>query len=685
MRIVKKNNGQEKIFCQALGPSGGPARRSGAVLVGVYGAGVTENHIIIPRQYCKFIIVRDFAAGMAEGTVHGDGTVGITEDPAEQIDRPVEDRAESDENGTESVEDGAESDEDGAVEQQQLCNECGDGLATLFCSKCGAICRECSARHQKLAVYREHGDVISLAEAAIEQRDNTCRTHELPVPVPVDVVTAQERPRATLPHPRRVVDYQERVAELEIVKTQIEETCATIASQKTSLLQKMTEDFQSAHDCMRAREADLKEKVSELVENKVELLTKQKEKICEAIAALKTEVDTASEGSSDLSDYDCFLVEPWAVADIDFSISLDNIDKLGDVFYGNKPTVISRIPEKPMVFESAEVRFSVKVKVDCCDIKATLSSVSNPAGNVVQAQIHQLEDRIYCAQFVPNSRGRHILSITVSNQQANNEEKVSIFVLCKPGQTCIKKFPNFKTPCGIAVMSNNQLVVADRHNGQLALVGRTSGNILNTMPMSQPYGVTVTADGTIFACRSHAIEKFSAGGQYMQTIGREGINPLEFNCPQSIKTVGDELYICDTKNCRIQVLDFDGNYLRGFQMSGSTKPYDIASTGELLYIVGDRDICVCNMEGGFMRKLELQDSPVKHSKIRGICIGHCGSIFITERGSKGVYVYKPSGEYVTTFGLCSDNLTKNTRGGIAVDKDGFVYVCNYSHSCVCVF
>ena len=674
--------------------------------------GKSSKIYIIPRQYCKFIIVRDFAAGMAEG---GDATGGITEDGAGQIDGPVEDGAESDEDGAgqidRPVEDGVESDDNRTVEQQQLCNECGDGLATLFCSKCGTICRECLARHGKLAVYREHGDVISLAEAANEQRDiiplqrpPISGMHEFEgSPVPVGVVTAQERlrlragtmplPGSPLPHARmpaavvRLTNSEERVAELEIVKKKIEETCATIASQKISLPQKISDRFQSAHDLLRAREEDLKEKVSELAENKVEILTKQKEKICEAIAALNNvtarQVGGATfDGSSALRDYNYLMMEPCVVADIDFSISLDNIiDKLGDVFYGNKPMLISRIPENPMVFESAEVRFSVKVNVGCCDIKATLSSVSNPAGNVVQAQIRQLEDRIYCAQFVPNNRGHHTLSITVSNQQGNNEEKVDIFVLCNPGQKCIEKFSNFKTPCGIAVTSKDQLVVADRDNDQLAVVDRTSGNILKAMSMSQPYGVTVTVDGTIFACRFHAIEIFSAGGQH-NTIGCEGSNPLEFNCPRSIKAIGDKLYVCDTKNCRIQVLDFDGNYLRGFQMSGSTKPYDIASTGGLLYIVGDRDICVYNMEGEFVRKLELQDSPVKHSKIRGICIGHCGSIFITENGSKGVYVYKPSGKYVTTFGLCSE---KNTHGGLTVDNDGFVYVCNYSRSCVCVF
>ena len=556
------------------------------------------------------------------------------------------------------------------------CAECRDGVPTQRCRKCGIICSGCVVQHRKLRAYRDH-HVIETAEERYFSQGKRKVTEYTPVV------------RQSL------AKIEERVAELEKVNEKIKVTCTCIENMKTSRVQEISTAFQEAQAILVTREEALEQEVSKLAESKISILRKQEEKTREAIAALKAVIDGTVRQVDEITDekkkelnralkeYDYLMMEPCAVADIRFSISLQSMNELGDVFCSNKVMVIN-VPESPQVFHSAEVHF--RVKVECSEVKATLSSKSNP-GNVIKAKIRQLDDKIYCAEVFPNDRGRGTVSITVSDQQGTTKEEVDVFVLCDPYrfQNCIQKeFSDFSNPHGIALTPNDQLVVADHNNDRLALVDRTSGNILNTMPMSQPYGVTVTADGTIFACRSHAIEIFSAGGQHIKTVGCEGSNPLEFNRPRSIKTVGDKLYVCDTKNCRIQVLDFDGNYLRGFQMSGSTKPYDIASIGELLYIVGDRDICVYNMEGEFMRKLELQDSPVKHSKIRGICIGHCGSIFITENGSKGVYVYKPSGEYVTTFGLCSDNLTKSTHGGLAVDNDGFVYVCNYSHSCVCL-
>ena len=145
--------------------------------------------------------------------------------------------------------------------------------------------------------------------------------------------------------------------------------------------------------------------------------------------------------------------------------------------------------------------------------------------------------------------------------------------------------------------------------------------------------------------------------------------------------------MCDRGNGRIQALDLDGNYVREFPTPDCSSPYDITPSGGLLYIVGCGDICVCDMEGGFMKTLELRGSPVQHSGVYGVCTGYSGYIFITENGGgkEGVYVYKPSGEYVTAFGLRSDGMIENTDGGIAIDDDGFVYVCSYSSSYVWVF
>ena len=574
------------------------------------------------------------------------------------------------------------------------CAQCKEVPSARKCRTCGFICEDCVLQHKRLKVYRRHV-VAEMGEepepSAPEPTARRRRAQSMPAsPYPTD------SPRPFVVHPERVEDLQKRVAELDEVKKEIEETCASVETLKIDRQREISEAFQTAQNLLKVREANLKEKVANLAETKITILTQQMKKFCEAIAALNNVINvtagqvsgvTDEELSTALQNCDRLVMEPCALADISFSISLDTINELGDVLCNNKVVVVGRIPENWQVFQPAEVHFCIEV--ECNEVSAVLSSKSNP-GNVVRAEIHQLEDKSYRATFAPNDRGRSTLSITFSTQEATSKADVdNMFVVCDPRrfQKCIQKFSNFNNLHGIAVTAKDQLVVADRGNNRLALVDRTSGEILKTMPMSQPRGVTVTADDTVYACHPHAIEKFSASGQHVRTIGCKGSNPLEFKAPRSIKTIDNELYVCDTGNSRIQVLDLDGNYVREFPTPDCSSPRDITSSGGLLYIVGRCDICVCDMEGGIMKKLELQGSPVQHSDVYGVCTGYSGYIFITENGSnkEGVYVYKPSGEYVTAFGLSSDDMIRNTTGGIAVDDDGFVYVCSYSDSYVWVF
>ena len=53
-------------------------------------------------------------------------------------------------------------------------------------------------------------------------------------------------------------------------------------------------------------------------------------------------------------------------------------------------------------------------------------------------------------------------------------------------------------------------------------------------------------------------------------------------------------------------------------------------------------------------------------------------------GSIGVYVFQPSGEHVASLSLVSSGGFQYPAG-IAIDDDGFVYVCDYVIGTVSVF
>ena len=74
--------------------------------------------------------------------------------------------------------------------------------------------------------------------------------------------------------------------------------------------------------------------------------------------------------------------------------------------------------------------------------------------------------------------------------------------------------------------------------------------------------------------------------------------------------------------------------------------------------------------------------PLSHYPCRGICVDCSGHIFVTQCGSgvECVYVFKPSGEHVATLDQASSGVRMGCPVGIAIDEDGFVYVCDFNSS-----
>ena len=84
-------------------------------------------------------------------------------------------------------------------------------------------------------------------------------------------------------------------------------------------------------------------------------------------------------------------------------------------------------------------------------------------------------------------------------------------------------------------------------------------------------------------------------------------------------------------------------------------------------MAGDKSICVYSpINGAFVRQLNLEPSSLE--QFNGICFDSTGHIIASN--DNGVYVFKSSGECVRKI----DSLFQ--PAGVAVDDDGFVYVCD---------
>lgn len=121
---------------------------------------------------------------------------------------------------------------------------------------------------------------------------------------------------------------------------------------------------------------------------------------------------------------------------------------------------------------------------------------------------------------------------------------------------------NFKSPSGLAVTPDGTVYVAD---AELAVVvpldldgapyAALGANILK-----RPAGVAydVQQDRLLVAdTAAHDVKVFDRAGNLLATFGAPGEGVGEFNRPTHLAVWRNELYVADTFNARIQVLDLD--------------------------------------------------------------------------------------------------------------------------------
>ena len=609
---------------------------------------------------------------------------------------------------------------------EAVCEQCSKGKSVAFCRQCtDFICAECATLHRKLKVFAGH-KVVTLEDLKKGGAKDVPQKKAPPPKCPdhgermkifcFDCNRLICRDCTLIDHNGHSYNFLNKCA-TEARKTILDSltplrkvqaniasadqklagTEAQVGSQEEKVCKSIQQSFHKLKAVLEQRETELVKKVQTLAQEKKDALTAQRKGLQMAQTEIQSLVEFVEKNVENTSDQDLMDIlsqllskveegekrhqqlslDPATTADITCCPpSPDDIPRdLGEVF---------RLSFTPQSSPQLDKPSTAVLKIPDHHnptVRAELQSLADPASSM-QVDVVGKGAGVYHITYTPRVRGRHDLVVKV-NSQGITGSPFRVFVKIHPTQLGppVQTITGVNQPYGIATNSKQQLVVAEE-GGKITIRAR-DGKTLQTIKCDKfrsPAGVATGPDGAIYVTDedAHCLLKFDKDGRLLKTVQNE------FREPCFIKSINNRLYVSDRDKNVVKVLDTDCNVIGTIPTKECPEPFDIAEGDDGLYVVGGGEegkisVYACAPNGEFRRHLNIQPSSVTLSFPRGICFDCSGHLFVTQgwHCEGCVCVFKSSGEHVVTLDYASSGVEMGSLSGIAIDKDGFVYVCDH--------
>ena len=213
---------------------------------------------------------------------------------------------------------------------------------------------------------------------------------------------------------------------------------------------------------------------------------------------------------------------------------------------------------------------------------------------------------------------------------------------------------HFKSPAGIALGEGGDVYVADADLGVVARINRKGEgqNLIGKGELLRPVGVAYDpATHLLYVSDTygHDIKVFDAEGRLLRSIGQRGDRLGEFNYPTYLALAKGELYVTDTMNSRVQVLN--------------------AETGKARLAIGEIGLNVGNMV-----------------RPKGVAVDDNGNIYVVESYYDHLLVFNSNGDFLMAIGGTGQDIGKfYLPSGVWTDAHNRIYVSDMFNGRVVLF
>ena len=226
---------------------------------------------------------------------------------------------------------------------------------------------------------------------------------------------------------------------------------------------------------------------------------------------------------------------------------------------------------------------------------------------------------------------------------------------------------------------------------KLRSFGHTGGNKLTS-----PRGVAISSDNIVFITSENCVTKFTLEGQFIASVGSLGSGRLQFYTPFAIayNDTNNKVYVCDTYNHRITILNLDLTFHGSFGSEGSetgkfNSPVGISVDSRGNVLVADyynKRIQVFDASGRYLSSITHTTPEQKLQGPISVSVGPDDCVYVVEFDSNRVSIFDQTGKYIKSFGKKGDKDGEFDRPfAIAVSDEGYVYVSDTDNNRIQVF
>ena len=617
---------------------------------------------------------------------------------------------------------------------ETTCEMCSGGKATAFCRQCVSfICDDCVKSH-KMKVFAGHAisTLDELKQGGVKEltfespSPPKCEDHEeLKKIFCFDCNKLICRDCIVIEHAGHNYEFVKKAApatrkkltehlsplknllpDLSTAVNQVKGTKQKIQAQKELTERQVNAKFQELHDILDRCKVRVLRESSALADSRMEKLTVQEKGLDLSLGTAQSLIDFVECTLENASDEELITMQEQVVSRIDAEVvkrgkEAANPDPVEKDDFGVKVFVCEDLKKlcenniivhegKPIVkgdgIKTAEVdkyaRLNVYISSKQGKPQAVLKSLVDQSTQQLQAV--PVRGGVYSVEYTPRVRGRHHLLISVDDQPIPGSP-FSVFIKIPPTKLDkpVRVIRGINKPQYMAFNSSEELIVTD-YDGDVLLFDKKGKQIRSISKSKHGFrnisGVAVDKEDNIYVCDKgkHCVYKFNKRGDLLKRFGTKGRGPKELNYPRGIAVAGDQVFVCDQDNHRVQVLTTELEPVKQIGSYGTgnehfNHPQDVTVDNEQMMYVTDccnHRVQVLTMDGRFIRSIGKKGNGQGDlSCPYGVCVT-C-FVYIAEVTNKRVSVFTKDGQFITLFGNAHI-----ISFGVAVDSDGFVYVCS---------